>query len=160
MSKPPAKTNACRLLDQLGVAYTMHPYEVDPEDLSAATVARKVGLPLEQVWKTLVCKGERTGVVLVLLPGDSSLDTKALAAHRGDKKVEPVGLKEVEPLTGYIRGGVTAFGGKKAYPVVVDETFELHPLVSVSAGVRGLQLFMTPADYLRATGATIAAIAK
>jgi Cys-tRNA(Pro)/Cys-tRNA(Cys) deacylase len=153
------KTNAARQLDRLGIEYELLSYEVD-EDLGAETVARKIGLPPEQVWKTLVLRGDRYGVCLAVVPGPEEVDLKALAKLTGDRKVEPVALKEVQPLTGYIRGGVTALGLKKSYPVYVDETFELHERVAVSAGMRGLQLFLKPADYLRAVGATVGAIAR
>ncbi|MFB1482067.1 Cys-tRNA(Pro) deacylase [Corallococcus sp. RDP092CA] len=145
------KTNAARLLDSLGVAYTLRDYDVDPDDLSAETVAAKVGMPAEQVFKTLVAKGDRTGVLMAVVPGNAELDLKALARLSGDRKVDTVPLKELQPLTGYIRGGVTALGGKKDYPVFVDETLELFDAVAVSAGVRGTQLVLAPADYLRVT---------
>ena len=152
------KTNACRLLDTLGIHYELREYEVDPEDLSAETVARKVCLPLEQVFKTLVARGDRHGVCFAVIPGNCQLDLKALAKVTGDRKIETVPLKEVQPLTGYIRGGVTVFGAKKAYPAFADETIELFDVVSVSAGQRGLQILIAPADYLQATSAKVAAI--
>jgi len=152
------KTNAVRLLDAAGVAYELREYEVDPEDLSAETVARKVGLPLEQVFKTLVVRGDRQGVCFAVVPGGCQLDLKALARLTGNRKIEPVSLKEVQPLTGYIRGGVTVLGAKKAFPVFVDETIELFDVVSVSAGQRGLQMLVAPADYLRITQGTLGAI--
>ena len=145
------KTNAARLLDSLGIAYTLRDYDVDPDDLSAETVAAKVGMPSEQVFKTLVAKGDRTGVLMAVVPGNAELDLKALARLSGDRKVDTVPLKELQPLTGYIRGGVTALGGKKDYPVFVDETLELFDTVAVSAGVRGTQIVLAPADYLRVT---------
>jgi Cys-tRNA(Pro)/Cys-tRNA(Cys) deacylase len=117
-------------------------------------------LPPEQVFKTLVARGDRSGVCLAVIPGDQQLDLKALARQTGDRKVETVGLKEVQPLTGYIRGGVTAFAGKKDYPVHIDETAELFDVISVSAGTRGLQILIAPADYLRVTGGKIGAIAR
>jgi Cys-tRNA(Pro)/Cys-tRNA(Cys) deacylase len=143
------KTNAARLLDTLGVRYELREYQVDLEDLSAETVATKVGLPAAQVFKTLVARGDRTGVLMAVVPGNAELDLKALARVSGDRKVDTVPLKELQPLTGYIRGGVTALGGKKEYPVFVDETVELFDVISVSAGVRGTQLLLAPADYLR-----------
>ena len=154
------KTNAARILDGLGIAYELRDYEVDPDDLSAATVARKVGLPLEQVYKTLCARGDKHGVVLAVIPGDSELDLKALARATGDRSIDLVALKEVQPLTGYVRGGVSALGCKKDYPVVVDELIELFDVVSVSAGVRGTQIFLHPKDYLRATRATLHAISR
>jgi Cys-tRNA(Pro)/Cys-tRNA(Cys) deacylase len=155
-----AKTNAARLLDTLGIAYELRAYDVDPDDLSAETVARKVGLPPEQVFKTLVARGDRQGVCLAVVPGDAQLDLKALARQTGDRKVETVPLKDVQPLTGYVRGGVTALACKKEYPTFVDETVLLFDVVSVSAGQRGLQILLAPDDYLRAVRGTVAAISK
>ncbi len=154
------KTNAARLLDALGIAYEIRQYEVDESDLTAESVARKVGFPPEQVFKTLVARGDRHGVCFAVVPGNAQLDLKALAKLTGDRKMETVPLKEVQPLTGYVRGGVTVLGAKKAYPVFADETIELFDVVSVSAGVRGAQLILSPADYLRATGATLGAIGE
>src|SRR5438270_12676604 len=146
----PAKTNAARLLDRLGIPYETREYEVDPDDLAAETVAAKIGLPAEQVFKTLVARGDRTGVCLAVIPGDQELDLKALASAAGDRKIQLVPMKELQPLTGYIRGGVTALAGKRDFPVFVDETIELFDVVSISAGVRGLQRLLKPAYYLRA----------
>jgi Cys-tRNA(Pro)/Cys-tRNA(Cys) deacylase len=154
------KTNAVRLLDRRGVRYELREYEVDPEDLAAETVARKVGLPPEQVFKTLVARGDKHGVCLAVVPGNCELDLKALARATGDKKIDTVPLKEVEPLTGYIRGGVTALACKKPYPVFIDETAQLFDLISISAGVRGLQILVAPDDYIRVVDAKVAPIAK
>ncbi len=154
------KTNAARLLDSLGVRYELREYDVDPEDLSAETVAAKVGLPPEQVFKTLVARGDRTGVLMAVVPGNGELDLKALARLSGDRKVDTVPLKELQPLTGYIRGGVTAIGGKKEYPVFVDETLELFDVIAVSAGVRGTQIVLAPADYLRVTQGKLGPISR
>ena len=154
------KTNAARLLDTLGIRYELREYEVDPEDLSAETVAAKVGLPPEQVFKTLVARGDKTGVLMAVVPGNGELDLKALARLSGDRKVDTVPLKELQPLTGYIRGGVTAIGGKKDYPVFVDETLELFDVVAVSAGVRGTQIVLAPADYLRVTKGKVGPISR
>jgi Cys-tRNA(Pro)/Cys-tRNA(Cys) deacylase len=154
------KTNAARILDGLGISYELRDYEVDPDALDAETVARKVGMPAEQVWKTLVVRGDRNGVCLAVVPGDAELDLKALARLTGDRKADTVALKEVQPLTGYVRGGVTALACKKDYPVFVDEMIELYDRVAVSAGVRGTQIVLAPADYLRATAATVGPIAK
>lgn len=154
------KTNAARQLDALGISYEVREYEVDESDLTAESVARKVGLPPEQVFKTLVARGDRHGVCFAVVPGDQHLDLKALAQLTGDKKIDPVALKEVQPLTGYIRGGVTALAAKKNYPVFADETIELFDVISVSAGLRGAQLLLAPGDYLRATGATVGPISK
>jgi Cys-tRNA(Pro)/Cys-tRNA(Cys) deacylase len=144
------RTNAVRLLDTLGIRYELREYEVDPADLDAESVARKVGLPPEQVFKTLVTRGDRNGVCLAVVPANMELDEKALARLTGDRKTEMVPLKEVQPLTGYIRGGVTAPACKGNYPVYVDETVELFDVISVSAGVRGTQILLAPADYLKA----------
>jgi Cys-tRNA(Pro)/Cys-tRNA(Cys) deacylase len=154
------KTNAIRILEGMKIPFEVKEYEVDPEDLSAETVAAKVGLPCEQVFKTLVARGDRNGVCLAVIPGNCELDLKGLAKVTGDRKADTVPLKEVQPLTGYIRGGVTAMGCKKDYPVFADETIELFDVISISAGARGVQLFLAPADYLRAVNATIGAIAK
>lgn len=154
-----SKTNAARLLDTLGIRYELRDYEVDPDDLNAETVARKVGLPPEQVFKTLVARGDRHGPCMAVVPGNAALDLKALARLTGDRKIELIPLKEVQPLTGYIRGGVSALGAKKVFPVFADETIELFDLISVSAGVRGTQIFLAPSDYLRATSARVGPIA-
>ena len=122
------KTNAARALDGLGIPYEVRSYPVDPDDLSAGTVAAKVGLPLPQVFKTLVARGDRHGVLLGVVPGDAELDPKALARLSGDRRVEMVPLKEVQPLTGYIRGGVTALACKKPYPVFLDESASAFPV--------------------------------
>ena len=155
----PAKTNAARYLDRLGIGYELREYEVDPNDLAAETVAAKIGLPAEQVFKTLVAQGDRNGPVMVVIPGDHELDLKALAAAAGERKIQLVPVKELQALTGYIRGGVTALAAKRDFPVFVDETIELFDVVSVSAGIRGVQTLLAPADYLRATKGTIARLA-
>ena len=154
------KTNAARLLDRLGIPYELREYEVDPNDLSAEAVAAKIGVPLEDVWKTLVVRGDRQGICFAVVPGGAEIDLKALARLTGDRSAALVPLKEVQPLTGYIRGGVTALGGKKDYPVFVDETIQLSKRVSVSAGVRGTQILIAPDDYIRATGATLGAFRR
>ena len=155
-----SKTNAARILDQLGISYELRDYEVDPDDLAAETVAAKVGLPPEQVFKTLVVRGERNGVAFAVIPGNYELDFKLLARAMQDKKADIVPLKEVQPLTGYIRGGVTALGAKKEFPVFLDETVILHDVISISAGQRGTQVLIKPDDYIRATGATVAEISR
>ena len=160
MKVPLSKTNAARLLDSLGIAYELRTYEVDLEDLSAPSVARKIGMDVEQVFKTLVTESPDSERVFAVLPGDRELDLKKLAAAAGVKKLELAALKQVEPLTGYVRGAVTVLAAKKAFAAFVDETLELHDQVSVSAGQRGLQLVLAPADYLRATGATVADLTR
>jgi Cys-tRNA(Pro)/Cys-tRNA(Cys) deacylase len=152
----PAKTNAVRLLDQLAIPYELREYEVDPDDLAAETVAAKINLPTEQVFKTLVARGDRHGISMAVIPGNAELDLKALATATGDRKTQLVPVKELQALTGYIRGGVTALAAKKDYPDYVDETIELFDVISISAGTRGLQILLTPANYLRATKATLA----
>jgi Cys-tRNA(Pro)/Cys-tRNA(Cys) deacylase len=157
---PAPKTNAARLLDKLGIAYELREYEFDPDDISAESVARKVDMPPEQVFKTLVGRGDRTGVLLAIVSANSELDLKALARLSGNRQVEVVPLKEVQPLTGYVRGGVTALACKKEYPVFADETLEICDRIAVSAGIRGAQLVMTPADYLRAAHARCGPIGR
>jgi len=124
------KTNATRILESLGIRYEQREYQVNPDDLAAETVAAKIGMPPEQVFKTLVVRGDRGGVYLAVIPGNSELDTKSLARITGDRRIELASLKEVQPLTGYIRGGVTALGGKKDYPVYIDETAQLFDVIS------------------------------
>ncbi|HEY1254063.1 MAG TPA: Cys-tRNA(Pro) deacylase [Terracidiphilus sp.] len=154
------KTNGARILESLGIPFELREYEVDPEDLSALTVARKVGMPPEQVFKTLLTTGGPGVYLFAVIPGDGELDFKKLARAAGVRKAEMVPLKEVQPLTGYIRGGVTVFGAKKAYPVFVDETIILFDQISISAGARGTQLILAPDDYLRATEAQTAELTK
>ncbi|PIQ28725.1 Cys-tRNA(Pro) deacylase [bacterium (Candidatus Blackallbacteria) CG17_big_fil_post_rev_8_21_14_2_50_48_46] len=147
------KTNAARILDALEIEYSLLSYAVDESDLSAPAVAQKIGLEAAQTFKTLVAKGDKTGIVMACLPGDAELDLKALALASGNKRVELVPLKEVLPLTGYIRGGVSPLGAKKPYPVFLDELAQVFEKIAVSAGQRGLQLFLAPEDLQRATGA-------
>lgn len=149
-----------RFLDQLGIRYQAHEYDVDPDDLSAETVAAKVGLPAEQVFKTLVVRGDRAGICLAVIPGNTELDFKALAQLTGDRKAEMVPLKDVQSVTGYIRGGVTALACKKDYPVYIDETVELWDVISISAGQRGIQIFLCPADYIRSVSGRLGDIAR
>jgi Cys-tRNA(Pro)/Cys-tRNA(Cys) deacylase len=148
------KTNAARLLDQMRVRFEMREHEVDPEDLAAEAVAAKIGLPPGQLFKTLVAEGDRHGICMAVIPGDAELDLKALA-----RKIRLVPVKELQKLTGYIRGGVTALAAKKAYPVYADKSIEQFEVISISAGVRGLQILLAPADYLRVANATLSAIA-
>jgi Cys-tRNA(Pro)/Cys-tRNA(Cys) deacylase len=154
------KTNAVRQLDQLGIRYELREYEIDENHLDAGNVAQKVGLPPEQVFKTLAARGDRSGVLIAVVPANAELDPKALARLTGDRRVELVPLKEVQPLTGYIRGGVTALGLKRDYPVYADETIELFDLISVSAGVRGTQILLAPSDYIRVVNAALGPIAR
>ena len=147
------KTNGARFLESLQIPFELREYEVDPEDLSAIAVAKKVGMPPEQVFKTLLTTGGPGIYAFAVVPGDAELDFKKLARVAGLRKAEMASLKDVQPLTGYIRGGVTIFGAKKAYPVYVDETVILFDTISVSAGTRGAQLILKPDDYLRAAEA-------
>ena len=154
------KTNAARILDAAGIHYELREYAVDENDLSAPSVAEKIGMPAEQVFKTLVARGDRTGVLMACIPANTELDLKALAAASGNKKVELVAVKEVLGLTGYIRGGVSPVGTKKPYPFYLDETVDLFDTISVSAGMRGCQMILAPRDLARAAGAQLCAIAK
>ncbi|MCU1239857.1 MAG: hypothetical protein JWO71_583 [Candidatus Acidoferrum typicum] len=153
------KTNAARLLDQMGIGYELREYEVDPEDLAAEAVAAKIGLPAGQLFKTLVAQGDRHSICMAVIPGDTELDLKTLAAASGDRKIHLVPVKDLQKLTGYIRGGVTALAAKRAYPVYADFSIERFDVISISAGVRGLQILLAPADYLRAAKATLGSIA-
>lgn len=147
------KTNGARFLENLGISFDLLEYEVDPEDLSAITVAKKISMPPEQVFKTLLTTDGSKDYVFAVIPGDAELDFKKLARAAGLRKAEMTPLKDVQPLTGYIRGGVTIFGAKKAWPVYVDETLILFDKISVSAGARGTQIILAPDDYLRAARA-------
>ena len=150
------KTRAAQALDKLGIPYEIR--EFQEEELGADEVAEKLHIPLAQVFKTLVVRGDRTGVILACLPGTMTLSLKALARESGNRKVEMVEKDEIHRLTGYIRGGVSPLGGKKDYPVYLDESALAQPTVSVSAGMRGMQLFIQPQDLARATRAKVAAI--
>lgn len=154
------KTNAMRLLDTEGVTYEVREYQVDPDDLAAESVAAKIGLPPEQVFKTLALKGDRNGVCLAVIPANTELDLKQLVRLTGDRSIAMVPLKDVQAITGYIRGGVTALAAKRDFPVYADETIELFDVVSVSAGIRGAQLLLAPAAYLRLTSALLGPIAR
>jgi len=152
------KTNAARILDQSKIPYELQEYTVDESDLSAINVATKVGLPIELVYKTLVARGDKTGVIVACIQGDHELQLKGLASLSGNKKVEVVSLKEVQPLTGYIRGGVSPIGMKKHYPVFIDSAIKSHEKIAVSAGLRGLQLFLSPSDLISVTKAQLGVI--
>ena len=154
------KTNAARLLEEAGIRFELRDYAVDPDDLRAESVAEKIGLPPEQVFKTLVVRGDRNGVCFAVVPGSAELDVKALARLSGNRKMELAALKEVQPLTGYVRGGVTALAARKDYPVFIDETAILFNAIAVSAGVRGTQIVLNPEDYIRVVRATAGEIAK
>jgi Cys-tRNA(Pro)/Cys-tRNA(Cys) deacylase len=150
------KTRAMQLLDRASVSYAVR--EFQEEELGAAEAAEKLGIPLDQVLKTLVVRGDQTGIILACLPGTMTLSLKALARASGNKKADMVEKDEIHRLTGYLRGGVSPLGGKKAYPVYMDERAVQQPMVSISAGMRGMQIVLAPKDLLRVTGATIAPI--
>jgi Cys-tRNA(Pro)/Cys-tRNA(Cys) deacylase len=154
------KTNATRILDALGIHYELRDYEVDAEHLDAETVAAKIGMPPEQVFKTLVVKGDGRECYFAVIPGNTELDLKALAKLTGDRRIEMAPLKNVQALTGYIRGGVTVLAAKKEFPVYLDETAWLFDVISVSAGLRGTQILLAPDDYVKAAKANVAAIAR
>jgi Cys-tRNA(Pro)/Cys-tRNA(Cys) deacylase len=154
------KTNAARFLDSLKIDYKLLVYEIDESDLGAESVAKKVSLPIEQVFKTLVARGDKTEVLLACIPGNTELDLKAMATVSGDKKVEMVHVKEIQQLTGYIRGGVSPIGTKKHYPIFLDESAMRFPFISISAGARGSQIFISPRDLIEALDITVCKIGQ
>ena len=154
------KTNAARFLDSLKINYKLCEYEIEESDLSAESVARKVNLPLEQVFKTLVARGDKTGVLMACIPGNVELDLKAMATVSGNKKVEMVPMKEIQQLTGYIRGGVSPIGTKKHYPIFLDESAMRFPSISISAGARGSQIFISPDDLIKTLDITVCRIGQ
>lgn len=156
--KSTKKTNAARILDGLKISYELKGYSVDPDDLSAINVAGKVGMPIKMVFKTLVARGDKNGVLMACIPGDGVLDLKSLAVISGNKKVEMVHLKEVQELTGYIRGGCSPLGAKKNYPVYLDESAKQWDKIAISAGKRGEQIIIAPLDLIRAVKAVTAVI--
>jgi Cys-tRNA(Pro)/Cys-tRNA(Cys) deacylase len=150
MKTSATKTNAARYLDSIGVPYELRDYDLGEEEFSAIAVAEKMGLPPEQVFKTLLCATHEREHLFAIVPGNAELDFKKLAQATGTRKTEMASIKDVQPLTGYVRGGVTVFGAKNAFPVFVDETLELFDTISVSAGTPGTQLIIAPANYLKA----------
>jgi Cys-tRNA(Pro)/Cys-tRNA(Cys) deacylase len=156
--KSTKKTNAARILDGLKISYELKGYSVDPDDLSAINVAGKVGMPIKMVFKTLVARGDKNGVLMACIPGDGVLDLKSLAVISGNKKVEMVHLKEVQELTGYMRGGCSPLGAKKNYPVYLDESAKQWDKIAISAGKRGEQIIIAPLDLIRAVKAVTAVI--
>ncbi len=147
------KTNAARILERMNIDYRLSEFAVDESDLSAQNAADKLGLPVEQVFKTLVARGDKTGVVIASIPGNGELNLKALAKLSGNKKVELVPLKEIQQITGYIRGAVSPLGMKNSYPFYLDRDAFNHELITVSAGIRGIQINVDPADLAAALGA-------
>src|SRR5262245_17446323 len=154
------KTNAVRMLDQLKISYEIRVYEVTEDELDAVSVAHKVNMPPEATFKTLVARGDKTGVILACVPGNRELDLKKFASVTGNKKVELVALKEILSLTGYIRGGVSPLGTKKKYQLFLNQSALNHERISVSAGQRGLQMIISPGDLQRAAQATLADLTK
>lgn len=150
------KTNAARILDNLGIDYEIKTYEVDENDLSAVHVAEMAGLNIDTVFKTLVARGDKTGVIMAVIGGGEELNLKSLAKASGNKSVEMIAMKELLPLTGYVRGGCSPLGAKKNYPVFLDTKATLQEKISVSAGMRGMQLVLSPQDLIKATNATVA----
>ena len=155
-----SKTNALRLIEQAGYGYEVREYELSIEEFTAERVAELVGMPPDQVYKTLVAVGERNGPCFAVVPANNDLDLKELAAAHGERKIRLATLKEVLPLTGYERGSVTAIGAKKPFPVYLDEVAELFDEIAVSAGAKGIQVLINPEDYIELTGAMIAAIGR
>jgi len=154
------KTNVARILDGLKISYELREYKVDESDLSAESVALKIEVPLAQVFKTLVVCGDKTGVLLACIPGGCELDLKALAMVSGNKKVDMVPLKDVQKLTGYIRGGVSPLGTKRQYDIYIDESVILWTYISISAGIRGCQILIAPDDLVGAIHGKIASISR
>jgi len=154
------KTNVARILDGLKINYELREYKVDESDLSAESVALKIEVPLAQVFKTLVVCGDRTGVLLACIPGGCELDLKALAMVSGNKKVDMVPLKDVQKLTGYIRGGVSPLGTKRQYDIYIDESMILWKYISISAGIRGCQVLIDPNDLVGAVQGKISNISR
>jgi Cys-tRNA(Pro)/Cys-tRNA(Cys) deacylase len=154
------KTNAARLLDSRKIPYELVEYEVDEEDLSAITLARKIGMDPAQIFKTLVLRGDKTGIFVAVVPGDSEVDLKKTARVTGNKSAAMVQVKELLPLTGYIRGGCSPLGMKKNYPVYIHETCQLFDRIFISAGIRGMQISIHPEDLIRVTGAYVCDITE
>ncbi|MDE5745233.1 MAG: Cys-tRNA(Pro) deacylase [Paramuribaculum sp.] len=150
------KTNVARLLDKAGIAYSLVPYAVDENDLSAVHVAAELGEDIRQVFKTIVLRGERTGYFVCVVPGDAEIDLKLAAKAAGDKKVELIHMKDLLPLTGYIRGGCSPIGMKKPFPTLLHSSATDFDIIYVSAGVRGLQIAINPADLMEYVGAKLA----
>ena len=154
------KTNVMRLLESAGIAYRTAEYEYNETNLSGLHAAEQIGIPAEQVFKTLVTRGDKTGILVFCIPVDMELDLKKAAAVSKNKKVEMTHMKELLALTGYIRGGCSPIGMKKKYPTFIDETCILFDEIAVSAGIRGEQVILSPEDLARFTEATEADITK
>lgn len=159
MAKKTDKTNAARLLDKAGIAYRLIPYEFDENDLAAQHVAESLNQPIEQVFKTLVLHGDRTGHIVCVVPGNGEVDPKALAKVSGNKKVEMILMKDLLGVTGYIRGGCSPIGMKKRFPTYIHSSATDFNVIYISAGVRGLQIEIAPSDLISFTGAVLADVA-
>ena len=159
MAKKIEKTNAARLLDKAGVSYKLIPYEFDENDLAAQHVADSLGQDIARVFKTLVLHGDKTGHIVCVVPGNAEVDLKALAKASGNKKVEMILMKDLLAVTGYIRGGCSPIGMKKRFPTFFHTTALDFDTIYVSAGVRGLQIEISPADLISFVGATTASVA-
>lgn len=155
-----SKTNVARLLDKAKVTYRLVPYEVDENDLSATHVAEQLGEDVGQVFKTLVLHGDKSGYFVCIIPGADEVDLKKAAKVSGNKKCEMIPMKELLPLTGYIRGGCSPIGMKKHFPTYIHETAEVADRLFVSAGERGLQVELSPADLIREARAEVADLVK
>ena len=154
------KTNAARILDRAGISYRIRTYDFDESELSATTAAKKLGLPVESIFKTLVVQNDRKEIVLACIPADTELDLKALASTSGGKKADLVPIPDLQKLTGYLRGGCSPLGTKKLYRLFIDELCELHDTISISAGLRGVQITIAPADLITVTNAIVADISR
>lgn len=150
------KTNAARLLDKLKINYELVSYPVDEDDLSAIHVAQLTGIPVEQLFKTIVLRGDKTGLFVCIVPGDQEVNLKQAASLSSNKKAEPVSVKELLPLTGYIRGGCSPIGMKKVYPTFLHTSAMNFTSIYISAGERGLQLKLSPKDLQQAIQLTVA----
>ncbi|MBQ8462410.1 MAG: Cys-tRNA(Pro) deacylase [Bacteroidales bacterium] len=155
MKQEVQKTNVARLLDVAGIPYSLVPYQVDESDLAAAHVAEQLGEPLEQVFKTLVLRGDKNGIFVCVMPGDMEIDLKVAARISGNKSCDMLHMKELLPTTGYIRGGCSPIGMKKPFPTYIYESCLLYDYIYVSAGIRGLQLKIAPQDLIDFIGAGI-----
>lgn len=154
------KTNAARLLDRAGIAYNLIPYEFDESDLAASHVAQSLGEPIERVFKTLVLHGDKNGYLVCVVPGNTEIDLKALAKASGNKKTEMIPMKDLLGVTGYIRGGCSPIGMKKKYPTYIHSTALGFDSIFISAGVRGLQLQLSPSELISFTNATVGDFAE
>lgn len=154
------KTNVVRALELAAIPFELRQYEVDEADLSAERAARKLDMPMETVFKTLITSGDQTGYLFALLPAGTELDPRLLAKASGNKRVDLLPLRDVQAVTGYIRGAVTPIAPKKPYPVFIDETVQLWETVEISGGIRGLEILLSPADLIRITSARLADLTR